>query len=658
MLPSDSEKPEESSDRFGIESTFAFIGPRGVIRVPRGESNDSILLFRETEPVLGPSSSPDLSGVSSKISGLLQMSSIPLRRFVFRMSLLGLFASQVTRLVQADETADAHRVMQIFEQKCDKCHSASNEQLTGMRILERETLLQQESKSTRRWLVPGEPDHSKIYLAIKSGYMPEGSPDLSPQEIELVRAWIVNGAEFPSVSARPYLSEADVLAQILSHLNQAKQSDIPYLRYFSLAHLHNNPTVREPELQQTRAALAKALNCMSREPFIELPKAIDPSMNAVFWIDLRWYGWGEDKIQLWSKVLDEYPYGVEPTRGHAADHSEKIADRYGRLYPGVPYLRIDWFVREATRPPLYHELADIPQTLAELDQRESVDRDTDFNLETVSRGAVHQSGVSQHNRVLDRHSSRNGMYWISYDFSTSGGRGNLARYPLGPKHDNNRFGDDFGFEHAGNEIIFRRPNGLHGYMLTDAVGKRISSGPIEIVHDGSKSAGTVEVVNGISCMSCHNDGMKGFTDVIRESHGIPNRPAITRLESIYLPHAKMKQVLDRDRRNYRDTLYQVMKPFMPNLQPNVAMPDPIRIVAQRYDRDLDLTDVTYELGFDDPEVMKVKLGAQALLELGLGPLQDGFTIKRSMWSDPGQAGGVSCFHHAAAELSQWKPLGN
>ncbi len=623
-----------------------------------GEEACDLFCFRLTEPVQGPYSHPMSSGAFSKISGLSQMSPILLRRIFYRLSLLGLLASLATRTVHADDTVDANRVMQVFEQKCNGCHSASNEQLTGMRILERETLLQQDSDATRKWLVPGKPDQSKIYLAIKAEDMPLGGPALSAQEIELIKVWIAAGAEFPLDSTRPFLSEADVLDQILGHLNQAKQSDIPYIRYFSLAHLHNNPKVREAELQQTRAALAKALNCMSREPFLELPRVIDDSTNAVFWIDLRWYGWGEDKIQLWSQVLDEYPYGVEPTRGDAADHCEKIADRYGRLYPGVPYLRIDWFVREATRPPLYHVLADIPETLAELDKRESVDRTTDFNLETVSRGAVHQSGVSQHNRVLDRHSSRNGMYWISYDFATSGGRGNLARYPLGPKHSDNKFGDDFGFEHAGNEVIFRRPNGLHGYMLTDADGKRISNGPIEIVHDGSESAGTVEVVNGISCMSCHNDGMIGFTDVIRQAHGIPDRRAIARLESIYLSHDKMKQVLDRDRRTYRDTLYQVLKPFMPDLEPNTAMPDPIRIVAQRYDRDLDLTDVTYELGLDDPKVMEVKVAAQALLELGLGPLRDGFTIKRSMWSDPGQAGGVSCFHQAAAEVSQWKPLVN
>ena len=58
-------------------------------------------------------------------------------------------------------------------------------------------------------------------------------------------------------------------------------------------------------------------------------------------------------------------------------------------------------------------------------------------------------------------------------------------------------------------------------MLVGADGKRIDAGPIEIVFDRSTPTvtGTPEIVNGISCISCHRRGMIDFTDELSEGHG-------------------------------------------------------------------------------------------------------------------------------------------
>ena len=61
----------------------------------------------------------------------------------------------------------------------------------------------------------------------------------------------------------------------------------------------------------------------------------------------------------------------------------------------------------------------------------------------------------------------------------------------------------------GGEIIFNLPNGFHAYYLTDGKGNRLDVGPIRIVRDPSQRDSSV--TNGISCMGCHDKGIK-FND--------------------------------------------------------------------------------------------------------------------------------------------------
>ena len=85
------------------------------------------------------------------------------------------------------------------------------------------------------------------------------------------------------------------------------------------------------------------------------------------------------------------------------------------------------------------------------------------------RAGFNGSGVARNNRVLERHDAAHGAYWKSYDFSDNTNRQNIFEHPLGP-------GGASGFQHAGGEIIFHLPNGLHGYLLVDGTGRRTRQG--------------------------------------------------------------------------------------------------------------------------------------------------------------------------------------
>src|SRR5205823_8754042 len=132
------------------------------------------------------------------------------------------------------------------------------------------------------------------------------------------------------------------------------------------------------------------------------------------------------------------------------------------------------------------------------------------------------SGVSRNNRLIERHKTGYGAYWKSYDFAGNSGRQNLFAHPLGPGPDENTFQQD------GGEIIFNLPNGLQAYLLVDAKGRRIDKGPQNIVSDPKQ--GDRAVVNGVSCMSCHAQGMIFKDDQVR-AHVEANPNAFTRDEA-------------------------------------------------------------------------------------------------------------------------------
>src|SRR5262249_28963206 len=134
-------------------------------------------------------------------------------------------------------------------------------------------------------------------------------------------------------------------------------------------------------------------------------------------------------------------------------------------------------------------------------------------LKGVVRAGFNGSGVANNNRLIERHEASYGAYWKSYDFAPLDGPDrdfrDLFQHPLGPAPAPNAF------RHAGGEIIFNLPNGLQGYMLVDADGKRIDKAPTNVVKDVKQRDGAV--VTGVSCMSCHVKGMIAKDDQIRPS---------------------------------------------------------------------------------------------------------------------------------------------
>ena len=248
-----------------------------------------------------------------------------------------------------------------------------------------------------------------------------------------------------------------------------------------------------------------------------------------------------------QRRLDEdrgrYPYHIRLTHPHS-----RLRNQLGRLQTqmktDVPSVHIDWFIATASTPPLYHDLLSLPLTDRELETRLEVDVARNLiNAPGVRvwRAGFNNSGVSNNNRVVERHTSRYGAYWKSYDFAGSVGTQNIFTHPLN-------------FTHDGGEAIFNLPNGLQGYYLVNASGFRLDEAPINIVSNPAASDPTVR--NGLSCIGCHTEGMKTLEDQVRSVIESNTNPPYNKAQALrlYVEKSDMDARVSGDMERYRGAL--------------------------------------------------------------------------------------------------------
>jgi serine/threonine-protein kinase len=552
---------------------------------------------------------------------------------------------------EADRTAGAARA--VLRRHCWRCHSGEGSEAGGFDVLRLDDLTES------GYVVAGDVASSYLFERIADDEMPPRGIPLRPTaaEGEAVRRWIAAGLPpFPKAEARPFVQLAAVLKAIRDHLRKAGNNDRPHLRYFTMHNLANNPRVLEEDLPLYQAALSKALNSLHRRPRIVLPQAIDQA-GTLFVIDLRDLGW--DRGDRWHELLRAYPYGL--TYGNHPDPGlKKLQEELADLSAcDLPYVRADWFVATATRPPLYHALLELPATARELEAELGVEGIAENFLRPkpalIARGGFSKSGVSGQNRMVERHESRDGAYWKSYDFKPGNARSKLTRFPLGPLdlfEDGKHPFPLQAFVHDGGELIFHLPNGLQGYMLIDAKGERIDDGPIDVVSDALKTSGTPVIVNGVSCMACHKHGMIDFADTLREGSAVFGE-AEDLVQRLFPEPEFMGRLVESDRRRFLSALEEAIGPFLRigenNGRPITDFPEPVGEVARLHRLVfLDLKTIACELDIADPQEIVRKVGEKRLKQLGLEALvEDRGVVGRLEWE---AVGSVSLMQELAREL--------
>lgn len=511
-----------------------------------------------------------------------------------------------------------------------------------------------------RGVTPGNPDRSLIWKHISSDdenvvMPPSYEEPMSDDEKSVIRQWIEDGAPpFPaSDRTREFLTTADLYRALLNDLRQHDSDECRDLRYFSIHHLHNNATVSDSDLRFFRAGLSKLINSLSWQSTILLPEAID-DQQTIYRINLADLDW--DRRRLWHLMLTQYPYGISYDSSPDRQLAQMAREVYQLTGCRIPVIRADWFVATASQPPLYHQLLDLPAGAhadRALEHRLGVDVYRDFFKNRLRRAGFAQSNVSDHNRLVDRHQSQFGAYWKSYDFGSSEGRQDLTDFPLGPAFRDNLFARH-AFEHEGGEIIFTLPNGLQGYLLIDGDGNRIDRGPLNVVYDRKRPLGNLEVINGVSCMSCHSDGMQPFTDDVRNSHSLAGRAA-QKVERLYPSDEAFRKLVEADAQVFRAAVQRATGAFLQDSDDPLRK-EPVGAIASQYSGNLFLADIAAELNVEDLEELRpLFLHNRAFRRYGLAAVAQDKVVKRRSWDTMGRQRPYSDFQLVVEELNGGTP---
>ena len=450
--------------------------------------------------------------------------------------------SVIVGTVNAEDLAQQADI--VFEKNCRQCHGNSGS-FKEFLLIEYNSLIQSGN------VIPNQPDESELYKRLlgpteNGGQMPPNIPPfnlppLTDEAIEIIRVWIENGAPDWNVdSNRSFITPKRVLETIQHHIETLPIPDRAFARYFSTTHLYNEGLPTE-ELQSHYLALSKLVNSLSWAADIVKPVPINTE-ETLFYIDIRDYGWDRDINPPWRQIEEHYPYNIAYEGADQTDLRDLFRSLQSEMDCEVPYVHVDWFIGKASEPPLYNEILALPDTDIELETLlgvDVIDNIKNYAGVRVWRAGIIRSGVSHHNRVVERHKSpryRYGAYWKSYDFAGSAGKRNISEYPLS-------------FEHDGGEVVFNLPNGLQAYHLFDAKGGRLQDdkAPTEIVAL-DQASGDPAVYNGISCIGCHTDGIKPFTDDIRPIIEAAQNPIFNRNQALrlYVEQAVMETLVEQD----------------------------------------------------------------------------------------------------------------
>lgn len=523
-----------------------------------------------------------------------------------------------------DGVAMASHVTELLRAACYRCHGEDGASEGGFNFVANL------EKLARTIAKPGDVAGSQLMQRISAdddGVMPPvgEEPRLATEDIAAIESWIRAGSPvIPAQQSRPFITNEQLVESIHSDLRQQGERSRRFMRYFTLSHLYN-AGVSEDELQTYRNAFAKLINSLSWNTSLVTPRPIDAA-QTVFGVDIRELHWNGE---MWNAIEQANPYFLRLETPAALACFEETQT-------GMPYVRVDWFVFAASKPPLYHVLLNLPDTDGALEDLLRVNVQANIEQEQAIRAAFNRSGVSQNNRLIEWHKSPYGSYWKSYDFGGSIGRQNLFQYPLGPH------GDHETFKHDGGEIIFSLPNGLQGYLLVDESGRRIDQGPTNIVSDPKRPDKTV--TNGVSCMSCHYTGVIAKRDEVGSAVRA-NRSAFAESEDIlalYRDSVALDEIFTGDGQRFAATLGKL------GITSLSRSGEPVSAMAARFDQEVDLPFVACEFGLRKDDFLDRLRHATTVARTFSSLLIPGGTMKRDALK--------SMFSEAAVELKLTSPL--
>lgn len=518
-----------------------------------------------------------------------------------------------------DATPEEAAAYKVLDSYCSGCHQEGqlDNGLTNPKSGFGHVLDMRRLAQDPKFIVAGDPAGSKLLQVINGGApaMPDDcwDPTCSPsaEDIAQLEAWVVKLGE-SAPEDRPFISLSKMYEMALTDLQSQPTSRRDRIRYISMRPMWNDTEVTQETYDAYLAGTVKLLNALSFNPTIYRFEKVDEHgvLLRVFMPDLNW------THDTWSRMEREYPYGM------MSETDPNLSTLQTMAGTQIPVLRADWFAATASVSPMYYDVLGLADTLQGLQQQLGLDMRRNILDEQVVRAGFQDSGVSTNNRLIERHPLGSGMFWTSYDFSGSKGRQSFFEYPLGPV---SAHGEEVSFHEDGGESIFTLPNGFHGYYLNTTDGTRLNVGPTAIVRDTDYPDGTGEVINGISCMSCHVKGIRLNDDHVRDVaiNNLALSPSVRQtVDAIYPGRDVVNDYFQKDMEAYFATLEKAgIAP-----ETRAAGLEPIRgLFVYHVDYFLDFEQAANELGMteDDLRARMAFAGQQhasLLMRLDVSPI--------------------------------------
>lgn len=569
-------------DRVAIYAylTGAAVDPSSVERL---ENADALVIEAVEVGMAAPEvpEVPDQTGATSLMARVDAFCAVPDATETAAVTAAAEISDPVAIAPEIEQAANS-----VLDEHCRSCHGAG---MTYQRSFLTGSLAQLARDPAA--VTPGDHQASLLYETIASNRMPTPNrPRLQPADLQALVAWI--DALTPAETATPQVSTAvveepetravlpefvggsfeDMISAAVVDLGAIADQDRRHMRYFSFAHLPmpdvdctQEGVFRNP-MHYFHAGLNKFINSVSRATTIQQVAPVPGTDGALVRIDLRDFGWSSDdwralservhtqgaveagfSAAAWEELAPAFPFAIDP----ASDPLLGVVANY--VGTAVPILQADWFTRHASEQPYYDMLLRLPDNIAVLEDRMGIDVFREIREMRLIRAGflAASSGVSDHNRMLERFDlPRGGYYWRSYDFAGSDGVQSLITHPDGPAEMGHTVSGTEPFDHDGGEMIFSLANGMQGYYLSEADGRRLSEGPTSIVSFRERPIGRgIEIVNARSCFACHDNGMIARRDEIRSyietgpTFGVREREVLLRM---YPEQAALDEAFRRD----------------------------------------------------------------------------------------------------------------
>jgi len=468
----------------------------------------------------------------------------------------------------------------VLRTNCQECHASdATNQLPQAPFLADPT-----SQTAHDAVLPhvsfAEPDKSRlvIRLAREAHNSWTGNTQADAQVLQdAIQAWADALRAYLPAQPTPLpatISEADVDAWIAADKAKLDAADAPYIRYVAV-HEVNNEGGTFADMEVARVGVSKTLNSHSRYgPKIVNPVAIDP-YDTVFRVDVRDY------------------FGFTNANGVITRTPDKAIQTWDRITSGdrtqgvMPdYVTGAQLAYSLSRPETYNDVLEIPGLARQLEAELGVDKSQ--GVDSYKYMIVNRKPITIEDRIMMRADlsprtvqgetaeAASGYYWSTTDVFSGVGRFPFFDEPIPEFTSVSDFSQIKTVELLGldvaqtqaQEIIFSLPNGMQAYMIAGAVNQRrvdaftfivvdpLRGGPLD-----NRTDGNLRLLNGISCQSCHEDGMKFNSDAMRPyllaNQAKFDAQTYQRALQLYPGDAVMQPILQADTKVFTDAAARI-----------------------------------------------------------------------------------------------------